>query len=74
LPKKVKIDEGIQEFQQIGVESLWGLGKKEDEEVRMVLKRMQELEGCIGDIETSGERVIRSLINTRVSLLNSLTQ
>ncbi|KAL9358453.1 hypothetical protein Peur_046576 [Populus x canadensis] len=74
LPKKVKIDGGIQEFQQIGVESLWGLGKKEDEEVRMVLKRLQELEGCIGDIETSGERVFRSFINTRVSLLNSLTQ
>ncbi|KAJ7005670.1 hypothetical protein D5086_004087 [Populus alba] len=74
LPKKVKIDEGIQEFQQIGVESLWGLGKKEDEEVRMVLKRMQELEGCIGDVGTGGERVFRSLINTRVSLLNSLTQ
>ncbi|KAJ6392394.1 hypothetical protein OIU77_026204 [Salix suchowensis] len=74
LPKKVKIDEGIQEFQQIGVESLRGLGEKRDGEVRMVLKRMQEFEGCIGDIETSVERVFRSLINTRVSLLNSLTQ
>ncbi|KAF9686628.1 hypothetical protein SADUNF_Sadunf02G0009000 [Salix dunnii] len=74
LPKKVKIDEGIQEFQQIGAESLRGLREKRDEEVRMVLKRMQEFEGCIGDIETSVDRVSRSLINTRVSLLNSLTQ
>ncbi|KAJ6731160.1 hypothetical protein OIU85_021889 [Salix viminalis] len=74
LPKKVKIDEGIQEFQQIGVESLRGLREKRDGEVRMVLKRMQEFEGCIGYIETSVERVFRSLINTRVSLLNSLTQ
>jgi len=53
---------------------LWGLRKKGYEEVRMVLKRMQDLEECIGDIETSGQRVFRSLINTRVSLLNSLTQ
>ncbi|KAG5250246.1 DUF241 domain-containing protein [Salix suchowensis] len=74
LPKKVKMDEGIQEFQQIGVESLRGLREKRDGEVRIVLKRMQEFEGCIGDIETSVERVFRSLINTRVSLLNSLTQ
>ncbi|KAB5568057.1 hypothetical protein DKX38_001850 [Salix brachista] len=66
LRKKVKIDEGIQEFQQIGVESLRGLREKRDGEVRMVLKRMQEFEGCIGDIETSVERVFRSLINTRV--------
>ncbi|XP_011041259.1 PREDICTED: uncharacterized protein LOC105137262 [Populus euphratica] len=72
--KKIKIGEGIQEFQEIGVESLWGLRKKGYEEVRMVLKRMQDLEECIGDIETSGQRVFRSLINTRVSLLNSLTQ
>lgn len=74
LQKKAKVDEGIQEFQQVGVESLWGLRKMEDEEVRMVLKRMQELEACIGNIESCGERVFRGLINTRVSLLNSLTR
>ncbi|KAF9686629.1 hypothetical protein SADUNF_Sadunf02G0009100 [Salix dunnii] len=74
LTKKVKIDEGIQEFQQIGVERLRGLREKSDEEARMVLKRMREFEGCIGDIEISVERVFRSLIKTRVSLLNSLTQ
>ncbi|OAY22605.2 uncharacterized protein LOC110606784 [Manihot esculenta] len=72
--KKVKIEEGIEELQQVNPESLWGLRKKGDEEVRMVLKRMQDLEGCIGGIESGGEQVFRSLINTRVSLLNSLTQ
>lgn len=72
--KRVKAEEGIEEFQQVGVENLWGLRKKGDEEVKMVLKRMQDLEGCICDIESGGERVFRGLINTRVSLLNSLTQ
>lgn len=72
--KKAKIEEGIEELQQVNPESLWGLRKKGDEEVRMVLKRMQDLEGCIGGIESGGEQVFRSLINTRVSLLNSLTQ
>ncbi|KAA8537429.1 hypothetical protein F0562_026884 [Nyssa sinensis] len=46
-PKKLKIEQGIQEFQQVGVDSLWGLRKKEDEEVRMILKKMHYLEDCI---------------------------
>ncbi|EEF52840.1 uncharacterized protein LOC8267890 [Ricinus communis] len=71
--KKAKVEEGIQEFQEVGVESLWGLRKKGDEEVRMVLKRMRDLEGCISGIESGGEKVFRSLINTKVALLNSLT-
>ncbi|KAJ4823979.1 hypothetical protein Tsubulata_038204 [Turnera subulata] len=77
LPKKAKsdkVEEGIQEFKQVGVETLWGLRKKRDDEVRMVLKRMQNLEMCIGDVEGEAEKVFRSLINTRVSLLNSFTQ
>ncbi|XP_059638205.1 uncharacterized protein LOC132280097 [Cornus florida] len=72
--KKVKVEEGIEEFQQVGVDSLWGLRKKGDEEVRMVLKKMHELEDCICGIESGSEKVFRSLINTRVSLLNVLTQ
>ncbi|XP_059461601.1 uncharacterized protein LOC132190583 [Corylus avellana] len=71
--KKVRVEEGIQEFQQVAVESLWGLRKQADEEVRMGLKKMQDLEGCIGGIENGSERVFRSLINARVSLLNTLT-
>ena len=51
----------------------WGLRKKADEEVRMVLKRMQDLERCIADVESGSEKAFRSLINTRVSLLNTLT-
>ncbi|XP_057517946.1 uncharacterized protein LOC130798866 [Amaranthus tricolor] len=49
--------------------------KNNDEELtRMrVLKGMQELEDCIGNMEKGSERVFRSLISTRVSLLNILT-
>ncbi|KDP36829.1 hypothetical protein JCGZ_08120 [Jatropha curcas] len=68
--KKAKIEEEIEEFKQVDRESLWGLRKKGDEEVRIVLKRMQDLEMCICGIESGGEKVFRSLINTRVSLLN----
>ncbi|GAV63454.1 DUF241 domain-containing protein [Cephalotus follicularis] len=74
LAKRVKVDEGIQEFQQFGVESLWGLKKKGDEEVWVTLKRMKDLAGCIDSIELVSEKVFRSLIRSRVSLLNALTQ
>ncbi|KAL3514851.1 hypothetical protein ACH5RR_027568 [Cinchona calisaya] len=67
------IEGGIQEFQDFGLECLWGLRKKGEEELKLISKRMHELEDCIGGIEISGERVFRSLINTRVSLLNVLT-
>ncbi|KAJ4702250.1 DUF241 domain-containing protein [Melia azedarach] len=72
--KKVKIEEGIEEFQHVCVENLWGLRKKGDEEVRTILKKMQSLEGYICGIESVSEKVFRSLISTRVSLLNTLTQ
>ncbi|TYJ49107.1 hypothetical protein E1A91_A01G111700v1 [Gossypium mustelinum] len=71
--KKVKMEERIKEFQEIGEANMWGLRKKGEEEVRMVLKRMQDLEGCIADVESGSEKAFRSLINTRVSLLNTLT-
>ncbi|KAF8405520.1 hypothetical protein HHK36_010427 [Tetracentron sinense] len=69
--KKNKKEEGIQEVQDAGLESL---RKKGEEEVKMALRRLQELEDCIGGIESGSERVFRSLMNTRVSLLNILTQ
>ncbi|KAL6317835.1 hypothetical protein AAG906_030589 [Vitis piasezkii] len=72
--KRVKVEECIQEFQQVGIDIFWGLKKKGNEEVRIDLKRMQALENCIRGIELCSERVFRSLINTRVSLLNILTQ
>lgn len=71
--KKVNFDEGIHEFQQVGEETLWGLKKKGDQEVKNLSKKMRELEGCIYEIESFSEKVFRSLINTRVSLLNTLT-
>lgn len=72
--KKVKIEESIKEFQQIGEANMWGLRKKGDEEVRMILKRMRDLESCIADVENGSEKAFRSFINTRVSLLNTLTK
>ncbi|KAF7137376.1 hypothetical protein RHSIM_Rhsim07G0254500 [Rhododendron simsii] len=73
--KRRVLEKGIQEFKQVGTECfLWGLRKKGDEELRRVLKRMNELEDCVVKIEMGSERVFRSLINTRVSLLNVLTK
>ncbi|KNA17610.1 hypothetical protein SOVF_078580 [Spinacia oleracea] len=79
----------IEEFQKVigGVENLLELRKNnnkkknssntnnnEEEVMRMgLLKGMQELEDCIGELERESERVFRSLISTRVSLLNILT-
>ncbi|KAM1246041.1 hypothetical protein FF1_042305 [Malus domestica] len=57
----------------IGVGSLRNLKKKGDEEVKTTLKKMQELEASMAGIETCSETVFRSLINARVSLLNTLT-
>ncbi|KAI8549036.1 hypothetical protein RHMOL_Rhmol07G0320200 [Rhododendron molle] len=75
LGRKGRVEKGIQEFKQVGAECcLWGLRKKGDEELRRVLKRMNELEDCVVKIEIGSERVFRSLINTRVSLLNVLTK
>ncbi|KAK8623242.1 hypothetical protein V6N13_118130 [Hibiscus sabdariffa] len=72
--KRVRVEESIIEFQQIGEANMQSLRKKEDEELRMVLNRMQELERCISDVENGSEKTFRSLIKTRVSLLNTLTK
>lgn len=74
MGKRVKADEGIKEFRQVGLQSLCCMKKKGDEEVKNALKRLQDLEGAICSIEGGSERVFRSLINSRVSLLNILTQ
>lgn len=66
-------DQGIHEFEQVGVKMLLGLRKKGDEAVKMTLKKMRELEASIEGIETCTERVFRSLVNARVALLNTLT-
>ncbi|KAA3490236.1 DUF241 domain-containing protein [Gossypium australe] len=70
---KVKIEGSIKEFEEMGEANVWSLRRKGDEEVRMVLERMQDLERCIADIESASDKAFRSLINTRVSLLNTLT-
>lgn len=58
-----------------GIEDLLvgNLKKKGDEDVRLVLKRMLDLEECICGIESVSEKVFRALINSRVLLLNTLT-
>ncbi|XP_010242856.1 PREDICTED: uncharacterized protein LOC104587100 [Nelumbo nucifera] len=72
--KKVKAaEEGIREFGEVGVERLCQLKKQGEEQVRLTLGRLQAMEDCIVGIENASERVFRSLINTRVSLLNILT-
>ncbi|KAG8378066.1 hypothetical protein BUALT_Bualt08G0099400 [Buddleja alternifolia] len=69
--KNVKVEGCIREFEEINLENL---RKKGEEEVKIVTKKMHELEDCVVEIEGCGERAFRSLINTRVSLLNVLTQ
>ncbi|KAK4351811.1 hypothetical protein RND71_027329 [Anisodus tanguticus] len=71
--KKMKENEGIMEFVEMGLENLFRKNKG-GEEVKIVSKKMHELEDCICGIEIRGEKVFRSLINARVSLLNVFTQ
>nr|CAD1830608.1 unnamed protein product [Ananas comosus var. bracteatus] len=49
--------------------------KKDTEEEKEIaaLERLEELEECVGKLESGSERVFRSLVNIRVSLLNILT-
>lgn len=69
--KNVKVEGGIRELEEI---NLGNLRKKAEEEVKMASKKMQGIEDRVLEIEECGERAFRSLINTRVSLLNVLTQ
>ncbi|KAL0326003.1 UNVERIFIED_CONTAM: hypothetical protein Sradi_5169600 [Sesamum radiatum] len=69
--KNVKVEGAIREFEEIDLEKL---RKQAEEEVKMASKKMHETEDCIVEIEGCAERAFRSLINTRVSLLNVLTQ
>ncbi|CAL8995451.1 unnamed protein product [Prunus brigantina] len=68
-----RIIDKVVQVNNVGVESLRNLRKKGEEEVKITLKKMQELEVSIAAIETCSETVFRSLINARVSLLNTLT-
>ncbi|XP_010530453.1 PREDICTED: uncharacterized protein LOC104807040 [Tarenaya hassleriana] len=72
--RNVRVEEGIEELKGIRGESLSGLRKMKNEDVRVVLRKMRELEEGILGIEIASEKVFRSLINTRVSLLNLLTK
>lgn len=64
----------VEELKRVGEESLRGLKKKGDEEVKTVLRRMQESEVCLLDVYNRTEKLSRSLTAARVSLLNTLTK
>ncbi|KAK9062986.1 hypothetical protein SSX86_016856 [Deinandra increscens subsp. villosa] len=66
--KKSKREKGIKELEN-GILSLGNYGDAD-----LNKKMMEDMEECIDGIESGSERVFRSLINTRVSLLNVLTQ
>lgn len=69
--KKVMNGEnGVREFQDAAVENL----SRWKEEEKTVLKKMKVMEDSLVEIEEVSERVFKSLINARVSLLNVLTQ
>lgn len=65
----------IGELNRAGEEmSLRGLKKKKEEELKMAVRRMQESEKCLSDVNDQTEKLYRSLIAARVSLLNTLTR
>ncbi|CAK9325139.1 unnamed protein product [Citrullus colocynthis] len=74
MKKSGEEEKGIREFREIGSENLRELKKKGKEETKMAMKKMRELEDWITDIESGSQRVFRSLIGARVSLLNALSQ
>jgi hypothetical protein len=45
----------------------------DEKEREVAFERLDNLERCITDVGSSGEKVFRALVNTRVSLLNILT-
>ncbi|KAE9617272.1 hypothetical protein Lal_00034906 [Lupinus albus] len=62
-----KQDDGVEGF----VENVKKIGI---EEMRSVLKRVKDLEECICGIEIVSHKVLRAFINSRVALLNTLSQ
>ncbi|XP_038885890.1 uncharacterized protein LOC120076197 [Benincasa hispida] len=60
--KKVKVENGIMEFMEVSIE------KGEEDEVKM-----KDLEEWIKSIQSGAQNLFRTLMNTRVSILNSLS-
>lgn len=74
LSRKRKSERREQEgIKELRVEIFNSLKRKGEEDVRSALKRMRDLEGSIGLIESVSDRVFRALINSQVALLNTLT-
>ncbi|XP_022982526.1 uncharacterized protein LOC111481317 [Cucurbita maxima] len=72
--KSAEEEKGIREFREIGSEKLRELKKKGKEETEKAMKKMRDSEDWFSDIETRSQKVFRSLISARVSLLNALSQ
>ncbi|PIA46926.1 hypothetical protein AQUCO_01500449v1 [Aquilegia coerulea] len=72
--KQSKSEQRIQEIEEIQMEDLRSLRKEGDKEVRNILKKLEVLENCVVEIESESGKMFGSLMNTRVSLLNIVTQ
>jgi len=46
------------------------MGDGEERREGAALEKLQELEQCVRELESESEKVFRSLVQTRVSLLN----
>ncbi|KAF9622243.1 hypothetical protein IFM89_030285 [Coptis chinensis] len=71
--KSSKCEERIQEFEEVEGQKLISLRKQGDNDVKNLLKKFENLEKCVVEMESESGKMFRSLINTRVSLLNILT-
>lgn len=72
--KKENEINGIMEFKEVMmIMSKINLIKGDEEVKKLRIEKMKELEKWIGSIECDTEKLFRSLINTRVSILNALS-
>ncbi|XP_068645279.1 uncharacterized protein [Aristolochia californica] len=69
--RRRKREERLKEFEEASGEEVRRLMKREE---KTALRRFEALENCVAGFERESESLFRSLIGTRVSLLNVLTQ
>lgn len=65
MRKGKKVENGILEFMEVS--------NNGDNEVKVRMDKMKDLEEWIGSIENVTEKLLRTLMNTRVSILNALS-
>uniref|UniRef100_A0A0D3FYX5 Uncharacterized protein n=1 Tax=Oryza barthii TaxID=65489 RepID=A0A0D3FYX5_9ORYZ len=69
-PLVVQLDDDVAALRLLRSESRV---KPEEKARRAAFERHENLERCIASVDSSGEKVFRALVNTRVSLLNILS-